>query len=76
MIDGLFTPRVQIDVWAADALTRDAISLNLKIALDGFAGSLNGNTAVDVLLWDNEINSYEPDRKQYRAMLDFKILHH
>lgn len=72
--DGLYFPLVQIDVWANSALDRWNLGLAVKEALDGFAGTMVGTT-VDALLWDNNIDSFESDRKQYRRMMDFRIIH-
>lgn len=72
--DGLYRARVQIDVWAFDPITRESVSDNLVIALDGFMGTI-GTTPIGILLWDNGLNMYEPDRKYYRKVLDFKVLH-
>lgn len=72
---GLEEPRLQIDVWANTGVQREILGQALKDALDGINGTTLVNTEFDVILWDNELNSFEPDRKQYRKMLDFKILH-
>lgn len=78
---GLYDPRVQIDVWAKTALSRDQISAAIVTALHGYAGLMNPvgspvtGTPVCVITWDNSIDTFESDRKQYRRTLDFKISH-
>ena len=72
--DGLYFARVQIDVWAKTAVARGNLGLAVKQALDGFTRIMIG-TDVCALLWDNELDSFEPDRKQYRRMIDFRIIH-
>ena len=75
--DGLYHPRVQVDVWAMSAVARASLGEAVKTALDGYTGAFMAETFVGVLIWDNEIDSYEgdSDRKQYRKTLDFRIVH-
>lgn len=74
--EGMYHPRVQIDVWTMSSADRKALGLAVKQALDGYSGFMgSGQTDVCVLLWDNEIDGYEPDRKQYHKMLDFRVIH-
>jgi hypothetical protein len=77
---GLYTPRWQFDAWAKTAIDRETLGNAVRTALHGFAGFMTSGspetgTGVDVAIWQNSIDSYEPDRKQYRRMLDFIILH-
>ena len=73
--DGLYRPRVQIDVWADDPGDRKVLGLALKQALDGLTNLFFGSTDLNTLMWSNEIDTYEPERKQYRKMLDFTVQH-
>ena len=74
--DGLFHPRVQIDGWALRYVDLITLSDAVRIALDGFIGFIGpGLTDVNVLIWDNEMDTYEPDRKEFRKTLDFRVIH-
>lgn len=68
-------PRVQIDVYSDDPVTRELMGGYVKAALDGFSGSM-ASTDVAILMFDNEQNSFEADSKQYRKTLDFKVVHY
>ena len=72
--EGMYYPRVQIDIWANNSIDRMNLGLAVKESLDGYTGLMVG-TEVCVLLWDNEIDNYEPERLQYRKTLDFRIIH-
>ena len=76
--DGIYHPRVQIDVYtdlaSGGPAVRDSVAANVIAALDMLSGSIVG-TSADLVIWDNEQNLFEPDRKQYRKMLDFRIFH-
>jgi hypothetical protein len=73
--DGLFSPRVQIDVFSTTSLQRGTLGDAVKVALDGYTQTAMGGTFVGVLIWDNEIDVFESERKQYRKTLDFKVVH-
>jgi hypothetical protein len=70
----LFWDRVQVDVWATLASDRINLSAALIAALDGLTGMLV-NTELCVILWDNSIDTFEPERLQYRRTLDFRVIH-
>ena len=77
---GLYMPRVQFDVLTSNAIDRDTLGKALFNALQGFSGPMGGgspliSTNTCVLIFDNAIDDYEPDRLLYRRMLDFHVIH-
>lgn len=73
--DGLSRTRVQIDVWTMLDADRTVLAEAVKTALEGLVTAFMGSTEVNALLCDNEIDSFEPERRQYRRTLDFTILY-
>ena len=71
---GLCGSRFQIDAWALkykDALTlADAV----RIALDGYSGTVAG-TVIQCITLDNSRDFYEDDPEQYRVSRDYMIWH-
>jgi hypothetical protein len=72
--DGLHNSRIQIDIWSLDSDERANLGECFRAALDGFKGTV-GSTEFNVVLLDNDIDSYESERKQYRKILDFRVIY-
>ena len=73
--------RVQVDVWAATALSRRSVADAIRDALDGFSGSM-GDESLDVrrIAVDGPSMLTEPpfgddEVPTYRATLDLEISH-
>jgi hypothetical protein len=68
----------QFDVWATSHASRLAVTDALRVALDGYSGTMGGAGGVDVLAvqMQNDQDGYEPLTKAYRGIVEFKIWHH
>lgn len=69
-------PRVQIDVYCDDPVTRELMGGYVITALDGFIGTMGGTTVGMLVCEDTGRNTFEADSKQYRKTLDFKVIHY
>lgn len=77
---GLYIDRIQIDAWANSAVDRATLGDAVRTLLHGYSGMIGGGSPITgtptcVVQWDNSIDEYEPDRLQYRRVMDFKIAH-
>jgi hypothetical protein len=75
---GLARPRIQLDLWApkyADVRTRaDAV----RVALDGFAGSIGeapGAVNVNAVFLEDEDDDWDDDRELHMYRQDFTVWH-
>lgn len=73
--EGILDARVQIDILAMTRAECVTLGEALRLALDGWIGMV-GATPVGLLQWDNEIDGFEPDRKQRRRTVDFKVIYY
>ena len=78
---GIAAARVQIDVWAITSLSRSSVSDALRVALDGYRGSM-GSELLDVrgVIVDGPFNSMERPEDAtevpiYRARMDVEIIY-
>lgn len=73
-VDGLYFARVQIDIVSKSAAQNDSLGKSFRIALDGLTGLVIGTTEINSLLFDNDLDMYDGDRKQYRKIIDFRLI--
>ena len=64
--------RLQVDCWAMSYASIVGLSWEVRRLFDGFQGNM-GSVYVQHTERQNLIDSFEPDRKQYRRTLDFIV---
>jgi hypothetical protein len=67
-------PDFQISCWAKTYSVAKAVANQVRLALDGFEGDMNGTAVYDCELF-NEIDMYDPDTKSEGVALFFTIRH-
>jgi hypothetical protein len=67
-------PRFQLTVWATSYASAKAVATQLRIALDGFKGTLSG-IRVDEIRLESDRDDYDEGTNLYRIDLDFIIWH-
>lgn len=67
-------PRFQVSVWAKEFGDSRRVSEQVRLALDGWRGTVAGVTVRDSAL-ANETDLYESDTATYHTALDFIIWH-
>lgn len=72
--DGLAVPRIQLDVWAQDPDTADAVAEELRIALHGHRGAM-GDLEVGSVQIANDLDADEAETGLFRRILDALITH-
>jgi hypothetical protein len=73
--DGLFAARVQIDIYSTDQAQTQTLADAVRVALDGYTDVMLGSTALNALMFDNELESFEDDRKLHVRTLDFMVFY-
>ena len=71
-------PRMQIDVYADTYASALTVAGNILTKLQNKTGTIgsSGHTVTNgAILTENETQSYEPDTKTYRVMLEFYVFH-
>lgn len=71
---GLAEPRIQLDVWAQDPDTADAVAEQVRLAFHGFRGQM-GDIEVGSSMVVNEHDDDDPDSGLFRRVLDAQIQH-
>jgi hypothetical protein len=71
---GLPTPRIQLDVWANDPDSADAIAEALRIRLDGYRGQM-GDVPVGSVELVGDSDADDAETGLYRRILDVAITH-
>lgn len=74
---GLAFPLVQIDCWSDTMLGAETLKEAVRIALDGFKGSMGSTVALDVqaVQLARTRDDYEANTKRYRKTMDFEFQH-
>ncbi len=70
---GLPKTRVQFDIRAANPKQRRTVSIAIIELLDGFRGWMN-SVYIAAAMKENEVNEYEPVRRESRKILDFMFI--
>jgi hypothetical protein len=67
-------PRFQIDSWAVSYAGAKALAAAVRVALDGYHGSMSPVTvgACEIV---NETDVYDEEARVYRVIQDYRILH-
>lgn len=71
-------PRMQIDVYADTYASALTVAGNILTKLQNKTGTIgsSGHTVTNgAILTENETQSYEPETKTYRVMLEFYVFH-
>lgn len=71
---GILTPRIQLDVWAEDPDTADAVAEVLRRELDGYRGQM-GDVPVGMVRIVNDVDDDQPNTGLFRRVLDAEIQH-
>lgn len=64
----------QIDSFAADSTLVDSVAEQVRLALQGFTGTVAG-VRIDGVLSERVHDWYEPEAKLWRVSRDFKVWH-
>ena len=74
---GLAYPRFQFDCYATSYLGAKNVATQVRIALDGFKGTMGGTSGVAVssALSQNDRDFYDPATRTWRVSTDFIIGH-
>ncbi len=71
---GLAHPRIQIDVWADTYAAVKAAATQVRLALDGYAGTVDG-VVIKAVILNGDGDRYEDHPKRHRVSMDFTIWH-
>jgi len=72
---GLAYPRIQIGIFSDNFADLPIVSKQLRLALDGFSGVVDGFTIGAVELADERDEPFEPETKTFQRILDFIVWH-
>lgn len=70
----LARPTFQIDVWATSQSSRVNVAHQVKLALEGFVGTVSSVNIRGIFL-NSEVDIYEADAEIFRRSLDFEVWH-
>ncbi len=69
-----FETRIQFDIWATSYKSAKAVASQVRLALDGFRGTM-GSSRVDSVRFLDEIDDFEPENENVRVIQDFDFYH-
>lgn len=74
----LHSPLWQFDCFATTDGQASEVARVLRLALDGFAGTMGGvgGVAVDAAFVEDEQDDYDDTTEFFRSIVDFTIMHH
>lgn len=72
---GLAAARIQIDCWAKTYGAAKALGEQVRIALQGYTGTLSGTVSAQAVHFYGDWDVYEPETKEHRVVMDFEIWH-
>lgn len=70
---GLARPKIQFTLWATKADNVKALARAIRLALNGFKGTLPDGSDVKSVLLEDERETYESDVNLHRIDLDFVV---
>jgi len=73
-ISGLAKPTFQFDLWTESYNTVKSLADAVRESLNGYQGTLDGETAYRVKIL-NEVDNFEEELGVYRVIQDFEVFH-
>lgn len=71
---GLARPRFQFDVYATTYSSAKAVAEQIRLALQGFRGTV-ASVDIQAVNYNGDSDNYEEDSELYVVSLDFEIIH-
>ena len=65
--------RYQITAWGSSYASANAVGIQVRACLDGFAGTLGTTGPKAVITWVGGVDMLEPDSERWRVIGDFEV---
>lgn len=70
----LASPLFQFDAWAKTHAAADDLAEKIRLALEGFKGTVSG-VVIGGILFQNQFEEYDEDAELHRVMSEYRIWH-
>lgn len=69
-----FRTRFQLDIWAETFSSAKALCTKVRLALDGYSGTMGAYRVDSVVLLD-EVDDFEPENDNVRVIQEYELYH-